>query len=206
MRQKFDVHQAHGGRAAAEAGEFGAMAIADAPTPLPRRATEAERERVARLLRAGTVDGRISTDTFIERIERVLGARNRTELDSIIADVQTPGPLRRGAISAVRWMAELTAELQAAWYAPRVPRLALPANGQMTIGRAPGCDCQLSDPTVSRKHAQLLHDGDRWLLRDLGSRNGTRLNGMRVSGEIEVRPGDYIGLGDVRLRAALRGR
>jgi pSer/pThr/pTyr-binding forkhead associated (FHA) protein len=50
----------------------------------------------------------------------------------------------------------------------------------------------------------LRRDGDRWLLRDLGSRNGTRVNGLRVLEETEVRPGDRVSLGEVRYRLALR--
>jgi hypothetical protein len=180
--------------------------FADAPTPVPGRASDADRDRIARLLQAGTVDGRLSTDTFIERIERVLGARNRTELDSLVADVRTPGPLRRAALRAVTWTSTLTAELQAAWRAPRVPRLALPQTGQITLGRSPDCDCLLSDLSVSRRHAALRRDGERWLLRDLGSRNGTRVNGLRVTDETEVRPGDAIVLGALRFRAAARAR
>ena len=70
----------------------------------------------------------------------------------------------------------------------------------MTIGRSPDCDCLLTEPSVSRRHAELRRDGERWLLRDLGSRNGTRLNGMRVTEEVEVRPGDQLSLGGVRYR------
>ena len=43
-----------------------------------------------------------------------------------------------------------------------------------------------------------------WLLRDLGSRNGTRLNGVLVTAETEARPGDYVSLGPVRYRLAER--
>jgi hypothetical protein len=183
------------------------MATADAPTPLPVRASEADRERAARLLRAGTADGRISTDTFIERIERALGARNRSELDHLVADVRPPGPLRRRALGAVTWISSLRADVEAAWRAPRVPQLALPQSGAaITIGRSPECECQLDEPSVSRHHAELRREGDRWLLRDLGSRNGTRVNGMRVTDEVEVRPGDHISLGGVRFRAAARAR
>ena len=41
-------------------------------------------------------------------------------------------------------------------------------------------------------------------VRDLGSRNGTRVNGLRVLDETEVRPGDRLSLGDVRFRLVLR--
>jgi pSer/pThr/pTyr-binding forkhead associated (FHA) protein len=51
------------------------------------------------------------------------------------------------------------------------------------------------EPSVSRQHAELRRAGGAWLLRDLGSRNGTRVNGMRVSEEVEVRPGDRVSFG-----------
>jgi pSer/pThr/pTyr-binding forkhead associated (FHA) protein len=48
---------------------------------------------------------------------------------------------------------------------------------------------------ASRRHAEIWRDGGRWFLRDLGSRNGTRLNGMRVAGRVEIRAGDRVSLG-----------
>jgi pSer/pThr/pTyr-binding forkhead associated (FHA) protein len=53
---------------------------------------------------------------------------------------------------------------------------------------------------VSRKHAQLWRDGERWYVRDLGSRNGTRINGVRVMEAIEVRRGDRLDLGGAPYR------
>jgi len=116
--------------------------------------------------------------------------------------VREPGPLRRAAIAAVGWVSRLTADIESAWRAGRTPVLALPEHPTrpVTIGRAPECDCHLTEPNVSRRHAQLRRVDDTWLLRDLGSSNGTRLNGMRVTEEIEVRPGDQLSLGGVRYR------
>ncbi len=57
---------------------------------------------------------------------------------------------------------------------------------------------------MSRRHAQLWRAGERWFLRDLGSRNGTRVNGMRVLEDVEVRPGDRLSLGGATYR--LRSR
>ena len=49
-----------------------------------------------------------------------------------------------------------------------------------SIGRAPGCDLVISEPAVSKHHAEVRwHDG-AWRLRDMGSRNGTYLDGVRV--------------------------
>jgi pSer/pThr/pTyr-binding forkhead associated (FHA) protein len=100
---------------------------------------------------------------------------------------------------AVSWLSALSADLQSAWRGPRVPVLALPG-GSATIGRSSECDCMVTHPSVSRRHAELRREGEGWLLRDLGSRNGTRVNGMRVTEEVEVRLGDQLSLGGVRYR------
>jgi hypothetical protein len=179
------------------------MATADAPTPVPGRASDADRERFVELLQVRSIEGRLSTDTFARRVERVLGARSLSELDALVADVRPPGFARRTLMRAVAWLSGLSADVERAWRAPRVPLLALP-DDSATIGRANECDCVLTEPSVSRRHARLRRDGRRWLLRDLGSRNGTRVNGMRVAEEVEVRPGDQISLGGVRYRLGAR--
>jgi pSer/pThr/pTyr-binding forkhead associated (FHA) protein len=51
--------------------------------------------------------------------------------------------------------------------------------------------------SVSRLHAELVRDGDRWLLSDLGSHNGTRLNGWLVRETVPVREGDLVEFGSV---------
>jgi hypothetical protein len=173
----------------------------DASTPLPLRPSEADRARVAQVLRAGTVEGRLSTDTFSQRIERLLGARSRAELDSLVADVRPPGRLRRGLLRGVAWWSALTGDVRAAWQRPHVPVLALPdAEGRVTLGRSRECDCVLAEASVSRRHAELRREGARWVLRDLGSRNGTRVNGVRLLDEAEVGPGDRVSFGDARFR------
>jgi FHA domain-containing protein/uncharacterized protein DUF1707 len=175
--------------------------VGDASTPLPFRPSEADRARVAQVLRAGSVEGRLSTDTFAERIERLLNARSRAELDSLVADVRPHGRARRALLRGVAWWSSLAADVRAAWHRPRVPVLALPeADGSVTLGRSRECDCVLAEPSVSRRHAELRRDEGRWVLRDLGSRNGTRVNGIRLLGEAEVGPGDRVSFGDARFR------
>jgi|SRR5215212_10862223 len=178
------------------------MATADAPTPIPGRASDADRRKIARLLQEHSTRGRLSRDTFAMRVERALTARSRAELDDLVADVRDPGPLRRAALAAVAWVSTMSADLEAAWGTGRMPVLALPEHPSrpVTIGRAPDCDCHLTEPSVSRRHAQLRRVDETWLLRDLGSSNGTRLNGVRVTEEIAVRPGDQLSLGGVRYR------
>jgi hypothetical protein len=67
---------------------------------------------------------------------------------------------------------------------------------RFSIGRAPSCDFTVADISVSRWHARLQKQDDNWLLSDLGSTNGTRLNGWRVTGAVPVRPGDQITFGN----------
>jgi hypothetical protein len=175
---------------------------ADAPTPLPLRTSAADRERIARRLREGSVDGRLSLDTFSQRVERSFAAPNRGQLDELVADVRPPGPLRRTLMRTVAWYSQLAADLEAAWERPRVPVLALPsgAGAPVVLGRSRDCDCVIAEPSVSRRHAELRRHGERWLLRDLGSQNGTRVNGVRVLEETEVAPGDRVSFGQVRYR------
>ncbi|HYK34020.1 MAG TPA: DUF1707 and FHA domain-containing protein [Streptosporangiaceae bacterium] len=66
---------------------------------------------------------------------------------------------------------------------------------RFTIGRAPSCDFTVADLSVSRWHARLYHEGGNWLLSDLGSTNGTRLNGWRVTSAVPVQPGDNVSFG-----------
>jgi len=58
--------------------------------------------------------------------------------------------------------------------------------------------------TVSRYHAELRRQDEEWLLVDLESTNGTRLNGWRIDGPVVVRPGDQVTFGGVRFRLARR--
>jgi len=62
----------------------------------------------------------------------------------------------------------------------------------------------INDPTVSSVHALLDRVGTTWLLRDVGSRNGTRLNGRRLTGQERLRDGDEILVG--RTTLAFRDR
>lgn len=72
----------------------------------------------------------------------------------------------------------------------------LPAGDRTLIGRSPECDIFLDDVTVSRRHAELLRDGGRFVIRDLGSLNGTFVNRRRIEtaaleNDDEVQVGKY---------------
>ena len=74
-----------------------------------------------------------------------------------------------------------------------------------SLGRALGNDLPLADPSVSRHHLELRWDGGRWHAKDLGSRNGSFLNGRRLEGERALHGGDHLRLGDVELQLRAPG-
>lgn len=74
------------------------------------------------------------------------------------------------------------------------------ADDRLTVGSAPHNDLVLdADSTVSRLHAVVERFGQAWCLRDLTSRNGTTVNGVRLAGERPLHDGDEIRVGRTRL-------
>lgn len=72
-----------------------------------------------------------------------------------------------------------------------------------TLGRSRQCEIVVEDPNVSRRHAELRPRGGSWVFTDLGSTNGSRVNGRPVDGPTVVKPGDEIELGTTVLRFEL---
>jgi transcriptional regulator with GAF, ATPase, and Fis domain len=68
-------------------------------------------------------------------------------------------------------------------------------SGELSIGRDPSNHLWVPDPVLSRQHCVISHDGDQFLIRDLGSRNGTIVNGLTVQ-ELRLHQGDQISIGD----------
>ncbi|MEV0593994.1 DUF1707 and FHA domain-containing protein [Nonomuraea cavernae] len=165
----------------------------------PFRASDGERDRAIDELRDRAVEGRISHDTFVGRVDQALRARNQDELDKLVADLPRRRSFRRRLTDLVSTASDFTTGLRSAWRRPRLPRLALPDDdrARYVVGRGSACDLVLADLTVSRVHAELRRDPDGgWMLVDLGSLNGTRLNGWRLVGPARVRSGDEISFGD----------
>jgi FhaA, N-terminal domain/FHA domain len=67
--------------------------------------------------------------------------------------------------------------------------------GGATIGRSRQCEVVIDDPNVSRQHAEIRPRGGSWILTDLGSTNGSTLNGRRLMGPEVLKPGDEIEIG-----------
>lgn len=141
------------------------------------------REETIVQLRRGYLAGRLGTDTFAHRLDQALEGDSREQLRGLTADLPAARP---------RLLARVRELL-----APRsLPDL---VGAHLLIGRSSACQIVLGDDTVSRRHAELRFEDGRWLLRDLGSSNGTYVNGRYVT-EAEVRAGDVIHLGGCRLR------
>ena len=142
------------------------------------------REQTIAELRQGYLAGRLGSDTFAHRLEDAFGTPSREHLRGLTADLPAAPP--RTPLARLR-----------AWLAPRaLPEL---VGAHLVIGRSSACEIVLGDDTVSRRHAELRFEAGRWLLRDLGSSNGTYVNGRLVT-EAEVRRGDVIHLGGARLK------
>ena len=77
----------------------------------------------------------------------------------------------------------------------------IPLTGQtVVIGRMPGCDVVLADANVSRRHAEIAPAGGGFVVRDLGSTNGTKVNALRIETERNLNGGDIVSVGNTHIR------
>ena len=73
-----------------------------------------------------------------------------------------------------------------------------PGEGRTLVGRSPECDIFLDDVTVSRRHAEIVREGDEFTIRDLGSLNGTYVNRKRIE-SASLQDDDEVQIGKYRL-------
>jgi hypothetical protein len=77
----------------------------------------------------------------------------------------------------------------------------VPCNNQtITIGRLPDCTISVADPNVSRRNTEIRPAGTGFLIVDMGSTNGTKVNGVRIEGERVLSDGDIVSVGNTHLR------
>lgn len=160
------------------------------------------------MLREGAVQGKLSHDTFLRRVDLALAARHPDELAALTDDLRASnGGWSKRLFGAVERVSAFTVRLGRAWQAERLPKLLLPEPGPypLRIGRDPVNGLRLSHETVSRLHAELSLQGGLWMLRDLNSTNGTTVNGRRVTGTVVVQPGDMVSFGRMAFRLDARG-
>jgi FHA domain/Domain of unknown function (DUF1707) len=155
------------------------------------RASDRTRDRTTAALARAAGEGFLSVDTLSMRLDAAFRAREVDRLDVLVADL----PWYRRPPAAVlrafwRWLVE-----------PSEPpaRLVVPGDAELlVIGRSPDCDVALEDRAVSRHHARLRRTSEGWNVLDLGSTNGTWLNGRRIVHAVG-RPGDELQLAGNRV-------
>jgi hypothetical protein len=126
-------------------------------------------------------------------VDEAYRARSVGELRALTGDL----PARRLRDRLAHLAETIAGEWRAAPTAP-VVRVAAPPDGAgpWTIGRSRGCSLTLDDDSVSRWHAELRRTPRGWEVHDLGSLNGTRVNGWRVQ-RARLEAGDELRLGAV---------
>jgi hypothetical protein len=191
---------------------------ADTPTtPEHLRASDAERDHAVSELRNEFAEGRLSHETFMHRMQDALDARNRGQLAGLFTDLPARRPGLMARIRAMLRREDAEPEGGPIAGPPYVPQRIPPAPSgresrpadpaplvfppgsgtRFTIGRTRDCDLCLTDLSVSRTHALLVRREEGWVLSDLGSHNGTRLNGWLVREPVQVRAGDRVDFGSM---------
>ena len=161
------------------------------------------RQELAEALNAAYGAGLLSEKTLSHRLDVLLSSR-------LIDPVRLVGDLRRrvsrsDCSSRLRdWFTEALRDLGVLRVAEsRSPSLlALDWSGsqdELLLGRHLSCDVVFANVNVSRRHARLVFRDGGWILQDLGSTNGTLVNGERV-GRCRLLPGDRLVIGDHHLR------
>jgi hypothetical protein len=145
------------------------------------------------MLNTAYADGLLSANTLSHRLEQLYGCL-LLDPEPLIGDL-SQRTSHRGLWASLQ--DSITGRFRVTGSRRRWMVLALDWTGgcdQLLIGRTRGSDVVLSDPEVSRRHAQLHFRDGKWILEDLRSRNGTTVNGVRV-GRCELRPGDRLVIG-----------
>ncbi len=121
-----------------------------------------------------------------------------TFLGAVAVEITSDEALPRSSFEIASDVVE-NAEKTAGWIVlPDERRVGVGAE-PVTIGRMPDCTVPLADPNVSRHHAEIRRDGDRVFLIDLGSTNGTRVNGVPVH-QRQLVGGDVVTVGITAFR------
>lgn len=91
----------------------------------------------------------------------------------------------------------MAAQFQLVMHSGPTPGKIFPMEGDViTIGREAGNGIVINDAEVSRKHTQFVFQGGKYIVTDLGSTNGTFVNGQRLTGQHILQPGEVISLGE----------
>ena len=100
----------------------------------------------------------------------------------------------------------IVSQLKQATTGPGMGSLVLPSGQRVdlgatvTVGRLPECTISINDSNISRNHAEVKAGPSAYVVVDLGSTNGTMVNGVRITGEQRLRDGDIISFGSTHVR------
>lgn len=158
------------------------------------RASDDLREHTVSRLGAGYAEGQLGFDTLCRRVDRAYAARTVEQLWALVRDL----PSAAGLFEPLRaWVRKLARGGE-----PGATPLLSPPDTEpgrvLVVGRGSACDLDVADETVSRRHAGLARCGEAWTIEDLGSRNGTFVNGWRVRDAGPLEPGDAVRLGQAQ--------
>jgi FHA domain len=157
------------------------------------------RQRLAGVLNSAFAEGLLSEQTHVYRLGLLFGP-HLIDQQQLVGDLTLRRRRTRPADVARRaWRDLVESARGAAGFGepvelPMLLVLDRAAGDRLLVGRHPACDVLVTDPSVSRRHAQLTFRDGVWVLQDLASMNGTAVNGERV-GRTALHSGDVVELG-----------
>jgi hypothetical protein len=145
----------------------------------------------------------VGLETLEWRTERAYLVSSLLDLRALVADL----PALRIRERLARLLAGLSAEEDATDPCFSTMFVSLPARADrpVLVGRSHTCTVRVADDTVSRRHLALEKQDAGWLVRDLGSTNGTFLEGVAIR-EALIMPGQFVEAGNTRLCVTFPGR
>ncbi|HEX3690671.1 MAG TPA: FHA domain-containing protein [Solirubrobacteraceae bacterium] len=160
------------------------------------------RRRMERTLNAAYGDGLLSQQTLVQRLDLLFGSE-LVDPARLVGDLTLRRPRRAFSATWERMIVMLRRAVALEPPRPAEPAtlLALDWSGgcdELLVGRHDACDVVVGHSSVSRRHARLSFRDGHWVLRDLDSTNGTRVNGTRVV-RCRLEPGDRLSLGSADL-------
>ena len=157
---------------------------------LRRRPAVVRQEELRDRLWPGTTVGYNNLGQAVAELRRALGDRDQ----HLVRTAYGAGYAFDGEVVAVATSSPASGEPTGCclrWGSLEIPL----REGVNVVGRGLGCECRIASSRVSREHARIVLDGRRALLADLGSKNGTHVQGRRVDGPTVLADGDVILLG-----------